>query len=212
MRRQLAVQAFDRELAPCGTLRERFGNLRVKLRARRMRLRLVECLANEWMRENERLIAACQKTRVFGLIEQVHDLFGRAASQQRQELRLKLVTDYGADGKYRVGRLRESRQSAAQYLTDSWRYGEAWPFALEQPQVRNFLHEEWIATGSLVHLAHEGSRSNTPHTFNKRVSAVRIQTAKWDPLNGRRQIAQQVRCSFAQLQWIVPSGQHEHRG
>ena len=65
---------------------------------------------------------------------------------------------------------------------------------------------------SLVDLGDESSRSNTPHTLNKRVSAVRIQTAKWDPLNGRRQLAQQVRCSSAQLQGIVPSGQHEHRG
>ena len=109
--------------------------------------------------------ASSRRTRrpcAFGFIEHAHYLFRRASCQQRQELRVKLVTDYRADGKYRVGRLRESRQSASQDLTNSWRYGEARPFALEQPKVRNFLHEEGIAVGPLVHLGHEGRRSRYP--------------------------------------------------
>ena len=89
-------------LAPSGILRERFGNLRVKFRASRMRLRLVERLANEWMGENERLFVAHKKTCAFGFIEHAHDLFRRASCHQRQQLRLELVTDHRADGKHRV--------------------------------------------------------------------------------------------------------------
>jgi hypothetical protein len=42
-----------------------------------MRLRLVERLPNEWMRENEPLIAAHKKTCAFGFIEQARHLFRR---------------------------------------------------------------------------------------------------------------------------------------
>ena len=129
-----------------------------------MRLRLVERLANEWMRENERLIAAHKKTCAFGFIEQAHHLFRRAARHQRQQLGVELVVNHRADREQRVRSLGESRQPTAKYLTHAGWYGEAGTFALEQTQVRNFLHEEGIAIGPLVDLGHEGSRSGArPH-------------------------------------------------
>ena len=67
-----------------------------------------------------------------------------------------------------------------------------------------------VALAALVVVATRGPAH--PPTLNERVSAVPIQTAKWDPLDGRRQVTQQIRCSRAQLQGIVPSGKHEHRG
>ena len=212
MRGQLAVQTVDRKLAPSGVLRERFGNPLVKFRASRMRVRLVERLANEWMREHQLLFAAHDKTCTFGFIEQTHHLFRRTPRYQRQQLGVQLVINHRANREQRVRSLRKSCKPTANYLTHAGWYGKAGTFALEQTQVCNFLHEEGIAVGPALYLAHEGSRSNTPQTLNKRVSAVRIQAPKWDPLDGRRQVAKQVRCSRAQLQGIVPSGKHEHRG
>jgi hypothetical protein len=156
---QSAVQTVDRDLAPAGMLHECLGNLGVKLRAHRMRLRLVERLANEWMRENERLIAAHKKTCTFGFVEHAHHLFRRTACHQRQQFCVDFVVSHRADREERVRSMRKSRKPTANDLTHAGWYGKAGAFALEQTQVCYFLHEEGIAVGPLVHVAHECSWS-----------------------------------------------------
>src|SRR5437868_15215026 len=106
-------------------LRECLGNLGVKLRAHRVRLRLVERLANEWMRENERLIAAHKKTCTFGFIEQAHHLFSRTPRYQRQQLGVEFVVNHRADREQCMRSLRKSRQPTANNLTHAGWYSEA---------------------------------------------------------------------------------------
>src|SRR5437899_10313663 len=90
-----------------------------------MRLHLVERLANEWMREHQRLFAAHEKTCAFGFIEQTHHFFRRTPRYQRQQLGVQLIVNHRASREQRVRSLRKSRKPTPNYLTHAGWYGKA---------------------------------------------------------------------------------------